>query len=898
MKLNNCRLINKSLFQYSFFYGVICFVCLLPSNILAIPLKQLLDGESFLNDNILVIDWDLIDSYNVNIENIHIGDGYGSSYQIGTRPLARELLISGSGTKRLTFDFRVIGIGNNISEIAPRLAYRLYNLYGRSGYIRADFSIGTTKGDSDLGSSFHVFEYKQDYSSGSIQLNESLNEVWVRSSIVLTSSHYRNTLESGYLPSYGFGPAFHSHFTMIPQAEHPAVKLLDDINIVLEQGHQAEAFVRLLNIKTIEQSLNLEILNPHSEMEINMNSEVTVNLVPGEIVKVPLILNANQTESGLYDKALLKITAENGEVIYSPLICKIVRSTSLPDLSVRNKNINLSDFENQHPANISVAIKNMGSQNAFDIPIMVKHFNNTVCDTILESILIDETKIIDVNVPSMQSAGDHMIYVIVDSSNVIEEIDESNNQATRILTTEGQNSVPGNLLITAGLPTSTCRNALFNVTGRVAYDVYVDNERYTNYVVKGGSVQITVADQAGHEWKFGGIKTDVNGNFSKTIQAPPVGGRYSLHLQATDKSLLGSRTLSINVDECPAVPLPPSNPPYRHGQGEWEMDNLTGDWSWRWIVEPTVSYPEQDMRVYSDNVYFSKTSPDVHEEITVFAEFHYWSSSTGLDALNVPVNFYVTRPGAEKLLIGSAILDRISVGQPDYGSRLSSSNWSNHQKGIYIIEAEIDPTYNEKKKNNNAATRAIIVGSTKTMTGVVCGKVNGNTGGIPNVEVQLHDSYGMLSRMNTDENGLYIFDTIPASPRQEGTEYTVVCTETNGYMCDTPDTSVVVYDQEVTTLDFLMYTPEHSCIENLFARSKLNKVQLTWTDNGSSLYRIYRSVNEAAQEFVLIDSTTSSYSTYLDEGLTTGNSYRYYVTGTNSCQSDTVEVLVSDRRRR
>ena len=85
------------------------------------------------------------------------------------------------------------------------------------------------------------------------------------------------------------------------------------------------------------------------------------------------------------------------------------------------------------------------------------------------------------------------------------------------------------------------------------YDLYVNGVRNTDYVVKGGSVQITVGNAV-----YGDIHTDVNGNFAKTLQAPATPGTYHITMTVTDKTFVGTRDLTFKVEVPP--PTPPSPP--------------------------------------------------------------------------------------------------------------------------------------------------------------------------------------------------------------------------------------------------------------------------------------------------------------------------------------------------
>jgi PKD repeat protein len=80
------------------------------------------------------------------------------------------------------------------------------------------------------------------------------------------------------------------------------------------------------------------------------------------------------------------------------------------------------------------------------------------------------------------------------------------------------------------------------------------------------------------------------------------------------------------------------------------------------------------------------------------------------------------------------------------------------------------------------------------------------------------------------------------------------------------------------------------CVNNLAARAKPGKIQLTWTHTGPHHYNVYRGTI-AGGPYLKIASTTSTYSTYLDLNVVNGTQYYYVVREANfldeeSCQSN------------
>jgi len=91
-------------------------------------------------------------------------------------------------------------------------------------------------------------------------------------------------------------------------------------------------------------------------------------------------------------------------------------------------------------------------------------------------------------------------------------------------------------------------------------------------------------------------------------------------------------------------------------------------------------------------------------------------------------------------------------------------------------------------------------------------------------------------------------------------------------------------------------------IVDLTARPKLNKVQLVWSPTFADHYNVYRSTVSGGP-YTFIDTATSDYATYLDEGLAIGSTYYYVVRGANAagdelCQSNEASATPSLRVRR
>jgi hypothetical protein len=80
------------------------------------------------------------------------------------------------------------------------------------------------------------------------------------------------------------------------------------------------------------------------------------------------------------------------------------------------------------------------------------------------------------------------------------------------------------------------------------------------------------------------------------------------------------------------------------------------------------------------------------------------------------------------------------------------------------------------------------------------------------------------------------------------------------------------------------------CVNDLTARPKATKVQLSWTHTSAASYNVYRGTI-AGGPYLKIGNTTSTYSTYVDETVAVGTKYYYVVrevapNGSELCQSN------------
>ncbi len=574
----------------------------------------------------------------------------------------------------------------------------------------------------------------------------------------------------------------------------------------MEQGTQKTEFIQLTNPGSVPRTATLEVINPHSDLTVSLIEPNPVSIAPGETKTLSINLDASTSPVGVYDDLLLKVTTDDGSTLYASLKVYVTPTGAgqLPDLAITANDIR-STANADGTVTLTADIHNSGLAPAENVQVQFYEFGNALGSPVtVAQIAPNGVGTTSITIPALAD-GDHLIRVAVNPAGAIAELDKTNNEASRLIAI-GSSGPPteGNILVTGSLPATVYTDSLFTLNGRAVYDLYVNGVRYTDYVVKGGSVQITVKAEDGTEWVYGDVYTDVYGNFSKALQAPTTPGTYRIVMTVTDKTFVGTRELVfIATEPPPAGALPPlQSPPAEWGSGYFEWDGVASQWVWTWTnLLLTGPVPQQDVFVYSKDLYFSKNNPSAGEEITVFAAIRYWASSSALIAQNVPVNVYATYPGTPKVQIGQTLLKSLSVGSPDFGARYVYATWKNQGDGIYLIEFAIDPSYVEANLLNNAATRAIIVGQIPGIPqGVIAGQVIAPLGGLGNVVVHIIDATGAQTDALTDATGFYHVDNVPVGAAQ------ISIDTPSGYVPDAETKTTTVTNQEVSTVDFRLTT--------------------------------------------------------------------------------------------
>ena len=582
----------------------------------------------------------------------------------------------------------------------------------------------------------------------------------------------------------------------------------------IQSGQQQAETVCLTNTSTTTRTATLSVANSTRGLAISASG--SVSLPAGTTVPATITVDATDTDAGVYSSALLQVALDDGTALY-PSIGVTVQAGSAPsdDFAVGSTDISVStlNLEAGTGATLTAQVHNQGQAAATNVPVAFYDLGTLIGQTTIALISaggVAGATVIDSNF----GPGDHVIQVVVDSS-------KPDSVTGSTILRASSPAVASDILVTGSVPSTIYASSTFTVSGNAVYDVVVNGVANTSYVVQGGLVQVTLQSpggiDGGTEEVFGSLHTDTGGLFSNTVQAPPSVGTYQMLINVSDQTLSGARQLPFIVTAPPPPPdagAPPPAPPATNVPVSWGTGSYAaapnggggGGWTWTWTWSqtsvPPASIPASDLYVYSQDIVFSDNNPTPNEEITIAGQIHYWASDSTMVATNVPIDFYVTPVGASPILVGQTTIPTLSVASPDFGSRIVYATWRNAAAGAYIVGVAIDPSYQEAVMTNNAATRAIIVGSVSTNLGAVSGVVTDPWGGHPGVEVDVLNPDGSTFGSSTsDKNGQYLVQQVPSG------SWTVRIVPPSGYVPDASSKMTTVAGGAVSDVNFSLTQP-------------------------------------------------------------------------------------------
>jgi subtilase family serine protease len=255
-------------------------------------------------------------------------------------------------------------------------------------------------------------------------------------------------------------------------------------------------------------------------------------------------------------------------------------------------------------------------------------------------------------------AGRHNVCVVVDPENLVKETDEENNEYCRVLDVHlpQPDLTLSSAVITFSNDTPTVGDVI-SVSATVLNigETGADNVTVTFF---GDDSQIGQESLISFIMSGGQVAADVSWNATPEgwHQIKVIVDRNDAVLESNENNNVGTRCIYV----CPRIASDPC--------------------------------------VYAEDVVFSNTCPAEGASVKIYATVHNIGEA---EAQNVMIAFYI-----DDVQLGPP---QISQSIPIGGEDTVSTNWIASQAGSHVVRVRVDVA-TESNKNNNAATRAIIVG--------------------------------------------------------------------------------------------------------------------------------------------------------------------------------------------
>jgi hypothetical protein len=367
------------------------------------------------------------------------------------------------------------------------------------------------------------------------------------------------------------------------------------------------------------------------------------------------------------------------------------------DLSISASDLSFSPAvpDPGQPVTIKAKVRNLGLTDSADVLVEFADFGDALGQVTIPSLSAGGT--IEVSVVTTYSqAGLRLISVKVDPYDTISELNEDNNEASKVLQVGEPDFSTATMVVTASSP-STCQGNYLSINGQAYYD-FTEVPGTNDHPVQGGRLTVTVLDPATNQSlaTYSGATTTVYGNYSQGIIAPSGDGTYPVLISLTDKTITQETQTALTVSgACQVTPPAPPPPP--------------GDTP----PPPPPSIPPgssptaiRDLYVRSQDIYFSDDNPDPGEAITLFAYIHYFGDEPVFD---VPVTFNDIFPIDGVLRSFPIATSEVSFANGS-GTAVVIVPWTGNIEGAHVIQAVIDPPFDQNTRNDKA-TRLIVVGN-------------------------------------------------------------------------------------------------------------------------------------------------------------------------------------------
>lgn len=298
----------------------------------------------------------------------------------------------------------------------------------------------------------------------------------------------------------------------------------------------------------------LGVINNDNTVAISFNDNpLDITLNPAEEQNLTLDVDSTNAAKDRVDIQLRLINEQASQVDYSYMRI-YMNPQPKPDLVVTVQDITVIPANPEAGVNtqIKVKIRNVGNALAANIPVSFSSFGNAIgSGTIMIGSLEAGGETIITNNVIFTTVGIRMIEVKIDPNNLISELDEFNNQASKVLFV-GQNPLmSGGIRVLFQAPTTAAKGSMINIKGRADYALLINGNPNYEYPVKGATVYMQVKTVEGNiVMTQSGWFTDKNGDFELNFELPDVVYPYNyavVKIIVTDHTFIGYSQAAIYV---------------------------------------------------------------------------------------------------------------------------------------------------------------------------------------------------------------------------------------------------------------------------------------------------------------------------------------------------------------
>ncbi len=343
-----------------------------------------------------------------------------------------------------------------------------------------------------------------------------------------------------------------------------------------------------------------------------------------------------------------------------------------PDFAVTTADIELEPrfFDENEPFSLTAVVTNIGAADGVNVPVNLLDMGFVIRTEIIDFLPAGGQAVVVFDDLSFEEKSLRIAQVRVDPDNFFEEIDEENNNATKVVRV-GYDILNGRIVVESQ-DISTCRlEGNLHVRGRAYYEIEQDGFTY-NFPVQGALTTVGFDSRI-----YSGARTNAHGRFSQLTLSPSVQGVYPVSINVSDGDLEGTIEVRMTVDDCDGSPRVPGGP-----------------------------RPE-DIYVHAEDIRFEPTNrPRLGEPITIGGAVGYWGTKVRPD---VSTKVFAYRPDNGDLVQETLFTTELDFLQGAPGKEAFEFEWTNDAEGFYIIQVATDPGF-EQPIGNDKASRLIAVG--------------------------------------------------------------------------------------------------------------------------------------------------------------------------------------------